>query len=62
MTIHDIIHLLYPQFLPSRAALVYARVMIRRALTRADRIITVSYNTQAGPGGLLRHRARARST
>jgi alpha-1,3-rhamnosyl/mannosyltransferase len=46
VTIHDIIHLLYPQFLPNRAALVYARVMIRRALTRADRIITVSYNSK----------------
>jgi len=46
VTIHDIIHLLYPQFLPSRAALVYARVMIRRALRRADRIITVSYNSK----------------
>ena len=46
VTIHDIIHLLYPQFLPNRAALIYARVMIRRALTRADRIITVSYNSK----------------
>jgi alpha-1,3-rhamnosyl/mannosyltransferase len=46
VTIHDIIHLLYPQFLPSRAALFYARFMIRRALTRADRIVTVSYNTR----------------
>lgn len=46
VTIHDIIHLLYPQFLPSRAAHVYARVMIRRALKRADRIITVSYNSK----------------
>ena len=46
VTIHDIIHLLYPQFLPNRAALVYARVMIRRALRRADRIITVSYNSK----------------
>ncbi|HEY3170893.1 MAG TPA: glycosyltransferase family 1 protein, partial [Thermoanaerobaculia bacterium] len=42
----DIIHLLYPQFLPNRAALIYARVMIRRALSRADRIITVSYNSK----------------
>jgi len=47
VTIHDIIHLLYPQFLPNRAALLYARYMIRRALTRADRIITVSYNTRS---------------
>lgn len=46
VTIHDIIHLLYPQFLPNRAAHVYARLMIRRALNRADRIITVSYNSK----------------
>jgi glycosyltransferase involved in cell wall biosynthesis len=46
VTIHDIIHVLYPQFLPNRAALLYARIMIRRALRRADRIITVSYNSK----------------
>ncbi len=46
VTIHDIIHVLYPQFLPSRAAHFYARAMIRRALDRADRIITVSYNSK----------------
>lgn len=46
VTIHDIIHLLYPQFLPSRAAHVYARLMIRHALRRANRIITVSYNSR----------------
>jgi glycosyltransferase involved in cell wall biosynthesis len=46
VTIHDIIHLLYPQFLPSRAAHLYARVMIRRALARADRILTVSWNSK----------------
>ncbi len=46
VTIHDIIHVLYPQFLPNRFALTYARVMIRRALKRADRILTVSYNTK----------------
>jgi alpha-1,3-rhamnosyl/mannosyltransferase len=46
VTIHDIIHVLYPQFLPNRAALLYARFMIRRALKRADRILTVSYNTK----------------
>jgi glycosyltransferase involved in cell wall biosynthesis len=46
VTIHDIIHVLYPQFLPNRAALLYARVMIRRALKRADRILTVSYNSK----------------
>jgi glycosyltransferase involved in cell wall biosynthesis len=46
VTIHDIIHLLYPEFLPSRAAHAYARFMIRRALKRADRIVTVSFNTR----------------
>jgi glycosyltransferase involved in cell wall biosynthesis len=46
VTIHDIIHVLYPQFLPNRLALVYARAMIRRALKRADRILTVSYNSK----------------
>ncbi|HEY7369216.1 MAG TPA: glycosyltransferase family 1 protein, partial [Thermoanaerobaculia bacterium] len=46
VTIHDIIHLLYPQFLPNRAAHLYARVMIRRALARADRIVTVSWNSK----------------
>jgi len=46
VTIHDIIHLLYPQYLPNRAAHAYARFMIRHALNRADRIITVSYNTK----------------
>ena len=46
VTIHDIIHLIYPQFLPNRFAHLYARVMIRRALKRADRIITVSYNSK----------------
>ena len=46
VTIHDIIHVLYPQFLPSRGARLYARLMIRRSLDRADRIITVSYNSK----------------
>ena len=46
VTIHDIIHVLYPQYLPNRAALLYARVMMRRALKRADRILTVSYNSK----------------
>ena len=46
VTIHDIIHVLYPQFLQSRGAHVYARLMIRRSLDRADRIITVSYNSK----------------
>ena len=47
VTIHDIIHLLYPEFLPSRFAFLYAQRMIRRSLHRGDRIIAVSQNTKS---------------
>jgi glycosyltransferase involved in cell wall biosynthesis len=47
VTIHDIIHLLYPEFLPSRLAFFYAQRMIRRSLTRGDRIIAVSQNSRS---------------
>ncbi len=47
VTIHDIIHLLYPQFLPNRLAFIYAQRMMRRSLTRADRVIAVSENTKS---------------
>lgn len=47
VTIHDIIHLLYPEFLPNRLALLYAQRMIRRSLTRGDRIIADSRNTRS---------------
>lgn len=47
VTIHDIIHLLYPEFLPNRLAFLYAERMIRRALEHGDRILTVSRNTKA---------------
>ena len=46
VTIHDIIHLLYPEFLPSNFAFLYAQRMIRRSLHRGDRIIAVSQNTK----------------
>ncbi|MGH9379869.1 MAG: glycosyltransferase family 4 protein [Thermoanaerobaculia bacterium] len=46
VTIHDIIHLLYPQFLPSALAYLYAQRMIRRSLTRGDAIIAVSSSTK----------------
>lgn len=46
-TVHDVIHLLYPEFLPSRLAFFYAQRMIRRTLSRGDRIIAVSKNTKA---------------
>ena len=47
VTIHDIIHLLYPDFLPSRFAFLYAQRMIRRSLVRGDRVIAVSQNTRS---------------
>jgi glycosyltransferase involved in cell wall biosynthesis len=46
VTIHDIIHLLYPEFLPNRMAFLYAQRMIRRSLKRGDRIIADSRNTR----------------
>ncbi|NOT44882.1 MAG: glycosyltransferase family 4 protein [Acidobacteria bacterium] len=42
VTIHDCIHLRFPQYLPNRAAHAYARTMLWSAAKRADRIITVS--------------------
>lgn len=42
VTIHDVIHLLFPQYLPSRSAVHYARYMIGRALKRARLVMTVS--------------------
>jgi glycosyltransferase involved in cell wall biosynthesis len=47
VTIHDIIHLLYPEFLPSNLAFLYAQRMIRRSLTRGDRVLAVSHNTKS---------------
>lgn len=52
VTIHDIIHLLYPEFLPNALAFFYANRMIKRSLTRGDRIIAGSQNTKAD---LLHH-------
>jgi glycosyltransferase involved in cell wall biosynthesis len=46
VTIHDIIHLLFPQFLKHRLALLYARLMIGRSLRLGRRIITVSETTR----------------
>ncbi len=47
VTIHDIIHLLYPEFLPNRLAFIYAERMVRRSLQRRNRILSVSRNTTA---------------
>ena len=42
VTIHDCIHLLFPQYLRNRMAHVYARTMHWAAVHRASRILTVS--------------------
>jgi glycosyltransferase involved in cell wall biosynthesis len=47
VTVHDLIHLLFPEFLPHPLARVYANLLLRRAARRAQRILTVSAATAA---------------
>jgi glycosyltransferase involved in cell wall biosynthesis len=42
VTIHDCIHLMFPQYLPNRAAYAYAKASMWSAARRSDRILTVS--------------------
>ena len=42
VTIHDCIHLRFPQYLPNRAAYYYARTVMSTAAHRARRVLTVS--------------------
>jgi glycosyltransferase involved in cell wall biosynthesis len=42
VTIHDCIHLMFPQYLPNRAAYAYARASMWSAAKHSDRILTVS--------------------
>jgi glycosyltransferase involved in cell wall biosynthesis len=42
VTIHDCIHLMFPQYLPSRVAYAYARTQMWAAARRSDCILTVS--------------------
>jgi glycosyltransferase involved in cell wall biosynthesis len=42
VTIHDCIHLRFPQYLPGRLAHVYARASMWTAVHKSDRILTVS--------------------
>src|SRR5262245_54819790 len=46
VTIHDCIHLMFPQYLPNRAALTYARTSIALAARRATRVLTVSESSK----------------
>jgi glycosyltransferase involved in cell wall biosynthesis len=42
VTIHDCIHLRFPQYLPNRAAYFYAKAMMSSSARRARRVLTVS--------------------
>jgi glycosyltransferase involved in cell wall biosynthesis len=46
VTIHDCIHLMFPQYLPNRFALGYARTSIGLATHRATRVLTVSESSK----------------
>jgi glycosyltransferase involved in cell wall biosynthesis len=47
VTIHDCIHLMFPQYLPNRLAYAYARGAIWAAVRRSDRILTVSETSKS---------------
>jgi glycosyltransferase involved in cell wall biosynthesis len=47
VTIHDCIHLMFPQYLPNRLALGYARTSMALAARRANRILTVSESSKS---------------
>ncbi|MFN3413120.1 MAG: glycosyltransferase family 4 protein [Thermoanaerobaculum sp.] len=53
VTIHDIIHVLFPEFLPKPAGYAYATFMIRAAVARARRVIAVSHTTAQDLATLL---------
>jgi glycosyltransferase involved in cell wall biosynthesis len=46
VTIHDCIHLMFPQYLPNRFAYTYARASISLAALRATRVLTVSESSK----------------
>ncbi|MBE21883.1 MAG: hypothetical protein CL481_06865, partial [Acidobacteria bacterium] len=47
VTIHDCIHLRFPQQFPKPGSNLYADRMIRRAVAKSDRVLTVSEATRA---------------
>lgn len=52
VTIHDCIHLRFPQYLPNRLAYAYARASLWTAAHRSDRVLTVS---EASKRDILRY-------
>jgi len=47
VTIHDVIHLLFPENLPHKGAYYYAKFMIGRALAKAEKVVAVSHHSRA---------------
>ncbi|MCS7231965.1 MAG: glycosyltransferase family 1 protein [Elusimicrobiota bacterium] len=46
VTIHDLIHLIFPEYLPSKLAWLYAKFLMKMACKRSQKIIAVSENTK----------------
>ena len=46
VTIHDLTHLVLPQFLPNKFAYIYAKIMVWIAINKAEHIFTDSENTK----------------
>lgn len=46
VTIHDLLHLAFPEFLPNRSAWAYARTMLKLATRKARKIIAISEHTR----------------
>jgi len=57
VTIHDLTHLIYKEFLPNKFAYFYAKFMIWLALKKADTVLTVSENTKKDILNLFRVKA-----
>ncbi|MCK5595101.1 glycosyltransferase family 4 protein [bacterium] len=47
VTVHDLIHLIFPQFLKNKAAYFYAKSLFKLMTVRAKKIIAVSESTKA---------------
>ena len=62
VTIHDCIHLMFPQYLPNRLALRYARTSIALAARRADARADGLGELEARHPAVRRHRRPTRST
>jgi len=45
-TVHDLIHLIFPEHLPSKLAYLYAKNMFRALAKNSEKVITVSENTK----------------